>query len=106
MTSNNSNDNSYKNVFSNQSEFETIAHLHDTDMANQVLSTTIQDLVGVVSYRTDANKHLQLCARQMNSFMRENYKGFIRNTGENIYPLIIASDFEPGKKIYFISSFY
>ena len=28
--------------------------------------------------------------------MRENYTGFIKNVGRNIYPLIIASDFEPG----------
>ena len=37
-----------------------------------------------------------MCARSLNAFMRTEYKGFIHNVGRNIYPLIIASDFEPG----------
>lgn len=53
-------------------------------------------LADIVAYRGDADKHLQICARQLNSFMRGEYKGFIYNVGRNIYPLIIASDFEPG----------
>jgi len=65
--------------------------------AHEVLTGhTIPEMVKVVTYRGDCNKHLQLCARAMNSFMRENYTGFIRNVGKNIYPLIIASDYEPG----------
>lgn len=65
--------------------------------ADEILAgTPIPDMVKVVTYRGDCNKHLQLCARAMNSFMRENYSGFIRNVGKNIYPLIVASDYEPG----------
>jgi len=83
-------------VFRSQDEHDTIVRLHDKDMSIEVLSASIQDLKNVVSYRGDSNKHLQLCARSMNSFMRENYTGFIKNVGRNIYPMIIASDFEPG----------
>ena len=86
----------FERIYSSNEEVATVAHLHDMDMATEVLSATIPDLIDVVTYREDSNKHLQLCARQMNSFMRENYTGFIHNVGKNIYPLIIASDYEPG----------
>ena len=36
--------------------------------------------------------------RNMDWFRKNNYQNFIRNVGHNIYPLIIASDFEPGKE--------
>ena len=36
--------------------------------------------------------------RSMDWFRKNNYQNFIRNVGHNIYPLIIASDFEPGKE--------
>lgn len=83
-------------VYSSPEELSVIARLHDLQMSDEVLSATIPDLVKVVTYRGDADKHLQLCARQMNTFMRVNYKDFIHNVGRNIFPLIIASDFEPG----------
>lgn len=83
-------------VFNSQEEFETINHFHDAKYSEEILSATISDLVSVVAYRRDANRHFQLCARQLNSFMRANYTDFIHNCGLNIYPLIIASDFEPG----------
>ena len=36
--------------------------------------------------------------RNMDWFRKNNYQNFIRKVGQNIYPLIIASDFEPGKE--------
>lgn len=66
-------------VFSSREEFDTVVHLHDRDMSEEVLSATIPELIKVVTYRGDSRKQLQLCARQMNSFMRENYTGFIHN---------------------------
>ncbi|MDR4459327.1 MAG: hypothetical protein MRJ67_02220 [Nitrospirales bacterium] len=36
--------------------------------------------------------------RSMDWFRKNNYQNFIRNVGQNIYPLIIASDYEPGKE--------
>ena len=36
--------------------------------------------------------------RAMDWFRKNNYQNFIRNVGQNIYPLIIASDYEPGKE--------
>lgn len=83
-------------VFESPQELQTITHFHDKQMSEEILSATINQLVDVVTYRTDENRHLQLCARQMNAFMRTNYSDFIHNVGENIYPLIIASDYEPG----------
>lgn len=50
----------------------------------------------MVAYRGGPNQALQLCTRQLNAFMRENYTSFINNVGRNIYPLILASDYEPG----------
>ena len=85
---------SYK--YASKQEYETVRRLHDMSMAAEVLSLQIPELVDVVAYRGDANRHLELCAREINSFMRVNYKDFIHNVGRNIYPLIIASDFEPG----------
>ena len=83
-------------LYRSEEERSTISRLHDMKMSDEVLSLGLGELVSVVSYRGDPDRHLQLCARQMNSFMRENYKGFIYNCGRNIYPLIIASDYEPG----------
>lgn len=83
-------------IYRDEEELATITHLHKAEEATEILSASIPDLVDVVAYREDANKHLQLCARQLNGFMRENYKGFIYNVGRNIYPLILASDYEPG----------
>jgi hypothetical protein len=83
-------------VFESLDEEKTIVRLHDRDMSEQVLRLDIPDLVDIVAWRGDQDHHLQLCARQLNAFMRNEYKGFIYNTGRNIYPLIIASDFEPG----------
>ena len=36
--------------------------------------------------------------RNMDWFRKNNYQNFIRNVGQNIYPVIIASDYEPGKE--------
>ncbi|GKS57552.1 hypothetical protein YTPLAS18_10790 [Nitrospira sp.] len=36
--------------------------------------------------------------RDMDWFRKNNYQNFIRNVGHNIYPVIIASDYESGKE--------
>ncbi len=36
--------------------------------------------------------------RDMDWFRKNNYQNFIRHVGHNIYPVIIASDYEPGKE--------
>ncbi|MGD9852867.1 MAG: hypothetical protein AB7T38_16570 [Nitrospirales bacterium] len=36
--------------------------------------------------------------RNMDWFRKNNYQNFIRNVGQSIYPVIIASDYEPGKE--------
>ena len=82
-------------VFNSNEEYETVVRLHDQQMSEEVLSASIPELVEVVAYRGDSSQHLKLCARALNAFMRQNYTGFIHSVGRNIYPLIIASDFEP-----------
>lgn len=82
--------------FFSAAETATMARLHDMDMAEQVLKLEEPELIDIVAWRGDADTHLQHCARQVNTFMRTEYKGFINSVGRNIYPLIIASDFEPG----------
>ncbi|MCA9453933.1 MAG: hypothetical protein KC584_15120, partial [Nitrospira sp.] len=50
---------------------------------------------------TDAahfTKQTYTAMRNMDWFRKNNYQNFIRNVGQNIYPLIIASDYEPGKE--------
>ncbi|MEX2491257.1 MAG: hypothetical protein WD425_05790 [Nitrospirales bacterium] len=50
---------------------------------------------------TDADhfrKQTYEAMRDMDWFRKNNYQNFIRNVGQNIYPLIIASDYEPGKE--------
>jgi hypothetical protein len=83
-------------VFKSDEELKTVLALHNKDMSEEVLSLGIPELIDIVTFRGDSDKHLQLCARQINTFMRTNYKPYIHNVGRNIYPLIIASDFEPG----------
>ncbi len=36
--------------------------------------------------------------RDLDWFRKNNYQNFIRNVGQNIYPVIIASDYEPGQE--------
>lgn len=50
---------------------------------------------------TDAahfRKQTYQAMRNMDWFRKNNYQNFIHNVGHNIYPLIIASDYEPGKE--------
>ena len=43
-------------------------------------------------------KHTYEALRNMDWFRKNNYQNFIRNVGQNIYPVIVASDYEPGKE--------
>ncbi len=47
---------------------------------------------------THFRKQTYEAMRDMDWFRKNNYQNFIRNVGQNIYPLIIASDYEPGKE--------
>ena len=51
-----------------------------------------------VSDAADFRKSTYRAMRHMDWFRKNNYQNFIRKVGRNIYPLIIASDFEPGKE--------
>ncbi|MEO8327512.1 MAG: hypothetical protein ABI618_16795, partial [Nitrospirota bacterium] len=47
---------------------------------------------------THFRKQTYEAMRNLDWFRKNNYQNFIRNVGYNIYPLIIASDYEPGKE--------
>lgn len=83
-------------VFASEEEYAAITHLHPKAEAEQILTAAFSELVDVVATREDADKGLKLCARELNTFMRENYSGFIHSVGRHVYPLILASDYEPG----------
>ena len=53
---------------------------------------------GDVNEAAHLRKSTHQAMRNMDWFRKNNYQNFIRKVGHNIYPLIIASDFEPGKE--------
>ena len=60
------------------------------------LSTHKLEYVHKAAYRGDAIQNFQMTIRDVHLLMRENYRSMIAAIGNNIYPLIIASDSEPG----------
>ena len=73
----------FKDLF-NVGEFEAILNLSK------------DDLINVVSHRKDAGQEVKNACRDMNNEGRSLYSSFIANVGKNIYPLIVATDVEPG----------
>ena len=53
-------------------------------------------LIDVVSHRKDAEQEVKNVCREMNNKGRSLYSSFISNVGKSIYPLIVATDVEPG----------
>lgn len=58
-----------------------------------------QILINNVAYRGNAATDYQIGLRQMNLFMRENYKRMIDRVGHNVYPLIVATDVDHDKRL-------
>lgn len=56
-------------------------------------------LIDNVAYRGDAFKDYHIGLRQMNLFMRENYKKMMDVVGHNVYPLIVATDVDHDKRL-------
>jgi hypothetical protein len=54
-------------------------------------------LLGVVAFRGNTTQNYKLALRELHLMMRKNYKRMIKGVGNNIYPLIVASDYEPGQ---------
>ena len=73
----------FKDLF-NVGEFEAILNLSK------------DDLINVVSHRKDAVQEVKNVCRDMNNEGRSLYSSFIANVGKTIFPLIVATDIEPG----------
>jgi len=63
------------------------------------------ELIKVVAVRGDPLKEYYMCLRDIHLMMRENYANMIFNVGRNIYPLIVAADYEVGTPSGIGSSF-
>ena len=73
----------FKDLFT-LGEFDAIINLRE------------DELLHAVSYRKDAEEEVKKVFRDMNNHGRDMYASFIQNVGRNIYPVIVASDHEPG----------
>ena len=61
-----------------------------------ILNLSEEGLTDVVSHRKDAEQEVKNVCREMNNEGRSLYSSFITNVGKSIYPLIVATDAEPG----------
>lgn len=68
----------------------------DSDLLANILGASISELVDPVSYRGNATQQYFEALRDIHLMMRENYLTAIYRIGRNIFPLIVASDNEPG----------
>ena len=73
----------FKDLFT-LGEFDAIINLREDKLLHSV------------SYRKDAEEEVKNVFRDMNNHGRDMYASFIQNVGRNIYPVIVASDHEPG----------
>lgn len=71
---------------------QALKHRHE---ANRVLlSLDEKKLLSNIAYRGNHLDEVKSCARDLNNGIRGHYADFIHNVGRNIYPLIIATDYE------------
>lgn len=67
----------------------------ERDIINE-RAENLKKFIDISAYRGDPIQQYKLSLRDANSMMKENYAELIYQVGHNIYPLIIASDAEPG----------
>lgn len=67
----------------------------ERDMINE-RAENLTKFIDISAYRGDPVQQYKLTLRDANLVMKENYADLIYKIGHNIYPLIIASDAEPG----------
>ena len=83
-----------KRMTNGTSKCGAMQDLHKSEMFEDILKLSEHHLSDVVSYRRDSEKEMVLTFRELNLHGRSNYANFIKNVGRNIYPLIIASDYD------------
>lgn len=88
--------------FSEELELPDWNSINDTLENSQLIkerTESEQILINNVAFRGDAVTDYQIGLRQMNLFMRENYKKMIDRVGHNVYPLIVATDVDHDKRL-------
>ena len=68
--------------------------LHDEEKVQKILGTPDEHLKNVLSFNKSCIEDVKLAFRDMNIHSRSLYASFIKKAGRNIYPLIIASEYD------------
>ena len=75
---------------------KTLPRWGDSDLLARLLDTSIDELLEPVAHAGDKTQCYFKSLRDVHLLMRNNYLENIYQVGRNIFPLIIASDNEPG----------
>ena len=75
---------------------KTLPQWGDSDLLARLLDTSIDELLEPVAHAGDKTQGYFTSLRDVHLLMRKNYLENIYQVGRNIFPLIIASDNEPG----------
>ena len=71
-----------------------LCDLHDLGKARKILDLPDVHLKKVISYQKGCFNEIKLAFRDMNIHSRSHYATFIKKVGRNIYPLLIASEYD------------
>ena len=81
-----------------ESEWKVLRdNLYDPEIAKKserILAVPDDHLTNVLAYHKDITTEVKLAFRDLNTHTRSNYASFIKKAGRNIYPLLIASEYD------------
>lgn len=81
----------------NESEPTVIEGLYSSDIAQKVqkiFAVPDDHLKDVLAFQKDCTNEVRLAFRDLNIHTRSNYASFIKKAGRNIFPLLIASEYD------------
>jgi len=73
---------------------EKATDMHKRDYSNDILKISPDHLIDVMAHRRDTERDMTLALRELNSHSRSYYAHYIESVGRNIYPVIVASDYD------------
>ena len=91
-----SNSDQQKSEMCSRDRDKTLPRWGDSDLLARLLDTSIDELLEPVAHAGDKTQGYFTSLRDVHLLMRKNYLENIYQVGRNIFPLIIASDNEPG----------
>ena len=91
-----SNSDQQKSEMCSRDRDKTLPRWGDSDLLARLLDTSIDELLEPVAHAGDKTQGYFKSLRDVHLLMRKNYLENIYQVGRNIFPLIIASDNEPG----------